>query len=306
MSAAETGFAIGYGALERTLAGLAATTPEAIRIRFRKLRLRPFPDDIKTGTGVRVRYDLSRALALTSVFELNAMGLPQGQAVLLVERSWPEICRAALMAAADLDMIPLPRAAPETAGPVVALLPDAFATDAADDVVAARACGAEDPTVPTIRIDAARMVAALLGDDEVRNDAAASLGSMERSFGWGPPEEPIASGPASRSKVTNFLRDGPYLERARAFLAAHDEEFDGGNGSLSAIRLRWLADYLISPAPVDAWKSAIGSAPDELRLGELIPIFGQSRGLDCGQPASAVNKFAHEEVRQLALGLLEP
>ncbi|WP_210357256.1 hypothetical protein [Sphingomonas beigongshangi] len=265
------GFVLTYGALERTIAGLNGADPDAIRSRFRKLRLRPFPPDIRTGTGVRVQYDLARSLALTTAFELNVL-LPQGGAVAIVEHAWPEICRAAICAAADLGVIRRPAAAPSAANAVVTFMPDGFASGAPAQVVAARVGDDGDQPVAGIRMDLRRHVVALTAAGEVK-DAGAAFSDLDSNFGWSPTKDP---GPRVRSDGT-FLEDGPFFMRAEALLEV-SKSVGEARDSPAHIRAQALVDYLSHPAPVDAWKMSIGRRSDRPRLGHLLQAFAAMRG----------------------------
>ncbi len=267
-------FALPYGTLERTIADINATDPEAIRIRFRKLRLRPFPRDIRTGTGVRVRYDLARSIAIATVFELNSLWLPQGNAVSIVERAWPEICRAAICAASDLGLMRLPPAAPSSAGPVVTFMPDGFASAATADIVAARVGGRRDSAGSGLRLDMRRQISALVSAVDT-GDPGAAFADLEARFGWTRSHDTAASDRSAR----DFLNDGPYFDRAEALLdLAHDA--DVAADAAPSDRMQALVDYLADPAPVDVWKTNLGTSANKPRLGHLLMAFARLRGFD--------------------------
>lgn len=290
MSAASPalGFAIGYGELENRLADLGGTDGDAIRTRFRKLRLKPFLDDIQTGTGKRVRYDLPRSLAIMATFELNGLLFPQGQSVWMVERAWPEFCRAAIAGAVEAGILPRPRAMPASAGPLVTLFPDAFASGAQAEVLAAR-IGPDDMEAagaPLVVVDARRFVAALAPDAE--NPPAglsAALGRLELAFGWTAPALP--GGVTRLSEFDRgggtFLERGPFFERATALLSAPAKAFGEASPHTRA-RLQALLDYVLDPAPVDQWKGFVGderpTGGPGLRLRQLLSEFGSVRGLE--------------------------
>ena len=260
------------------LADLQDTDVDAIRTRFRKLRLRSFPDDINPGTGLRVRYDLPRALAISTVFELNSLLIPQGSAIHLVELAWPEICRAAIAAGVAADVLPRPRAMPSAAGPVVVMMPNAFAIGPPADAVPARIAKADESATaaPTIRLDLSRLVGMLKAVDG--GGLPDAMDALERRFGW--TEATLPRGRAkSVPRSGTFLDEGPYLQRAAALLAADDEEFDADLSSASAARLQALLDYLLTPSPVDVWKGEIGESADGLRLKHLLSIYGEERKL---------------------------
>lgn len=267
-------FALSYGTLERTIADINATDPEAIRIRFRKLRLRPFPRDIRTGTGIRVRYDLSRSIALATVFELNSLWLPQGSAVSMVERAWPEICRAAICAASDLGLMRLPPAAPSSAGAIVTFMPDGFASSATAEIVAARVGGRTDLGGSGLRLDMGRQISALVSAVDM-DDPGAAFADLDARFGWTRSEDTVVpSDPAG-----DFLADGPYFDRAEALLGLA-RDADAVAEAARSDRMQALVDYLADPAPVDAWKANLGTSPDKPRLGHLLLAFAKLRGFD--------------------------
>lgn len=267
-------YALSYGTLERIIADLNATDPEAIRIRFRKLRLRPFPSDIRTGTGIRVRYDLARSIALATVFELNSMWLPQGSAVAIVERAWPEICRAAICAASDLGLMRRPPAAPTSAGAIVTFMPDGFASGTAADVVAAHVSGRTGSTGSGLRLDMARQVSALVSAVDAVDPGAAFV-DLEAKFGWTRPQGTAAP----TDPTVGFLEDGPYFQRAAALLGMMTCSNSNANVR-SPIWSQALVDYLAHPAPVDAWKASLGMSADRPRLGHLLMAFARRHGFE--------------------------
>ncbi|MGP7795641.1 hypothetical protein [Sphingomonas sp. CLY1604] len=290
--------ALTYGELERTIADLNGTDPEAIRVRFRKLRLRPFPSDIRTGTGVRVRYDLARTIALATVFELNSLWLPQGSAVSIVERAWPEICRAAVCAASDLGVANRPPAAPSTAGAVVTFMPDGFASGAVAEVVAAWAGSSSTPSASGIRVDMTRPVSAVLATADA-GDPVAAFADLEARFGWTRPHDVAPPG----GKLGDFLEDGPYLERADALLGAAGA-LEAATDGPSRVRIQALVDYLAEPAPIDAWKASIGRHADEPRLGHLLMSFARLHGLDAPGYETVEAAVGPEDLGILAADLI--
>lgn len=278
MSAITTG--LSYGELESVLAALHECTPEQIRVRFRKLRMRPFPDEIRSGTGRRIVYDLPRTLAIGAVFELNRLLVPQGQAAAIVERTWPEWCRAAIATAIGFEMIERPRAMAADAGQVLTLWPDAFASG--EPVWAAMTNDAEDPAAgPFISVDLRRIVGALLAPhakDMTRKDLAGAFTSLEASFGWTRPEIPSRGEVAKMTRGRNFLDRGPYLDRVEALLGAPATSFDE-NHPATRRRMQAIFDYLEDPVPIDAWKAEIGTEPSAPRLKHLVHAYAVENGL---------------------------
>lgn len=295
-----TPFSVGYGTLSRMLAGLMASDEDAITSRFRKLRLRSFPDDFGDGTGNRVAYDLPRVLAFASVFGLNGLFIPQGHAVELVSRSWPELCRAAIAAAIGAGLVPAPRAMPSDAGQVAKILPLAFRDEPV--VAATNRPGKIDLASPSISIDQSRVVSRLV---EVAEAAGCSrqlggaFAELERLFGWSPPVEI-----ARLERTGSFLSEGPYVARAQALLEAPKEDFDEARPD-RRMRLQWLLDYLERPAPVDAWIAEGGTAENEARLKHLIHFWARDMGLKPRKEwLSTVGIKVGSDLRTRALELL--
>ena len=271
---------LSYGALETLLAALHECTTDQIRIRFRKLRMRPFPDEIRSGTGKRIVYDLPRTLAIAAVFELNRMLVPQGQAVAIVEQTWPEWCRAAIAAAIEVDLLERPRAMPADAGRVLRLQPDAFATG--EPVWASTTPSPEThPAGPCMSIDLRRIVGAIASpqrDARYQDDLIVAFNSLEQTFGWTRPEIPTRADVAKMTKGRDFLDRGPYLDRAETLLEAPDRWFDPQHPEAGR-RLQAVFEYLEDPVPIDAWKAEIGTEPNAPRLKHLLHAYAIERGL---------------------------
>lgn len=273
---------LSYTALEKLIIDLHAAQPQAVRARFRKLRLRPFPDDIRSGQGNRVGYDLSRTLAILAVFEVNALHVPQGQAAAIVEATWPEWCRASIAAACELGLMTRPRDMPAWSAPTVTILPDAFAD--APTAVAAHASGPDarlgEGGAPAITVDMARLMSELHAAAP-SSDAEAltrAFEDLERSHGWTRKTFPSRSELAQVARGRGFLEEGPYQERAGTLL---DAALDGDGHVLPQHRgrLQAIADYLDEPAPVDAWKAVVGTDGGSARLGHLLQAWGVQIGL---------------------------
>lgn len=283
---AHPGFAMSYGELERLLSTLVGADPRIVRARFRKLRLRPFPDDIQTGTGVRVRYDLRRTLAIAAVFEINNLYVPQGSAASMVEASWPECCRALLAAAFMQGIIPRPASMPESCGSIVEIgcsavaasegtLIDATVTNVIDrDRLAIR---------PLIAVDVARLAMLLAhstGDGMGgREGLVEALAEMDRDFGWSKPVVGSDSF-ATLHWSDSFLDEGPYFQRALAFLQAPTEHFDAKLHPANRMRLQTLYGYLEHPSPIDAPKREIGHSAERHRLRHYLHFHAKDMGID--------------------------
>ena len=298
---------LSYGALESLLAALHECTVDQIRIRFRKLRMRPFPDEIRSGTGRRIVYDLPRTLAIAAVFELNRMLVPQGQAIAIVERTWPEWCRAAIAAAVDSDILCRPRAMAADDGSELTLQPDAFA---AGEPVWVSTSTATEPLAagPCISIDLGRIVAALASpqrDAMSHDDLAVAFTSLEKSFGWTRPEIPSRADVAKMTRGRDFLDRGPYLERAEALLEAPDTAFDAQHPT-ACRRLQAIFDYLENPVPIDAWKAEIGTEPGAPRLKHLLHAYAIEKGLvpRKAMPETLLNS-AQIDARERAFALVK-
>ena len=298
---------LSYGALESLLATLHECTTDQIRIRFRKLRMRPFPDEIRSGTGRRIVYDLPRTLAIASVFELNRMLVPQGQAVAIVEQTWPEWCRAAIAAAIEVDLLERPRAMPADAGRVLRLQPDAFA--AGEPVWASTTLSQEThPAGPCMSIDLSRIVRAIASperDVRSQDDLIVAFTSLEETFGWTRPKIPSRAEVAKMTRGRDFLDRGPYLDRAEALLVAPDTSFEPQHPA-ACRRLQAIFDYLEDPVPIDAWKAEIGTEPTAPRLKHLLHAYSVDRGLVPRKslPATLLNS-ALIDTRERAIALVK-
>lgn len=284
----DSDFSIRYTDLEGILAALFGTTRQRIRTRFRKLRVRSFPDDISHGTGVRIRYDLNRSLAIAAAFELNALGLPQGTAAAIVEASWPEWCRAFLAAAVELKIMARPAQMPFGAGTTLQIGGGMLAEegDAILDVRVISSLNVDELAQrPVIAIDLRRIARALL--DPAARAGGANLGAlawqagtMERIFGWTVPEIPFRGSVQDMWREPSFLDDGPFLTRAQRLLEGLPEEDGRQVDSRLRPRLQALLDYLEDPSPVDVWKREVGEDEALPRLKHLIADASRKAGLD--------------------------
>lgn len=278
MTSSVSVFSSSYGELEAALAAMCAIEPAAVRARFRLLRLHVFPDAIREGAGSRVRYDLPRMLACAAVFALVDGRLPQRSAMELVRATWPEWCRAFLVAAVQDGLISPPEAMPNELLPVLRIMPDGWPNGATSLVVAV----VGDVSMPTGLPVACRLVdcramqvalRGLAGDLSAFIGAAASLATR---FGWAAASLPFRGDVRMMPPAGGFLDDGPYFARALALLDACDRPH------LSAT-LRWrlaqLMAYLERPAPIDAWKREIGRDGDRPRLHHLLTFRAAEMGI---------------------------
>lgn len=296
---------LSYGATERLLADLHETSPESVRSRFRKLRLKPFPDEIRSGTGRRIVYDLPRILALAAVFDLNRLYVPQGRAVEMVETCWPEWCRAFIAAAVGQSLFPAPPYMPTGVSPSIRMLADAYRAEDGGpellDILPGSITAGVRTGVPMIVVDAGRTVALLAG--VVANDAAltAAFSDLERAFGWTPPSTPHRAAVAEMSRGRGFLDEGPFFGRATALLNGTSSVTNPDGGPISFARTQALIEYLEDPAPIDRWKAEIGEEEDRPRLGHLLSFWAASRGLKVRHSYPEIAKvLAGRNVREMA------
>ena len=279
-------FSMPYGELEQLIARLVGASAETIRTRFRKVRLRPFPDNIQSGIGVRIQYDLRRILAITMSFEINGIYVPQGHAMSIVEATWPEWCRAVIVAASDANVLARPEEMPSHAGPFLEIGSGVMGQGDAVTVDAAPIRKLDDAQLgirPAIFLDARRAVASLAQWAESRGlETLQSLREafelLERDFGWDQPHitpQALEDVPRGRS----FIDEGPYFVRALEFLNALPEAFDGQLNRASRLRLERFYGYLERPAPIDAYKKEIGDASSELSLKHYLHIYARGFGI---------------------------
>lgn len=300
---------LSYAALEAMIVGLHDADPEAVRARFRKLRLRPFPDDIRSTRGVRVAYDLPRVIAILAVFELNALYVPQGHAVSLVESTWPEWCRAAIAAAADVGHMPRPHEMPRWSSATVTVLPDAFGSEVRAVAAYSTESDARLSTSPgpVIKTDVTRLIAAIRASATDANGAALATAfvGLERSHGWTHKSFPTRLELAEIARGRGFLEEGPYLPRARALLDAKLDD-DGQVVATQRARLQAMLDYVDAPVPVDAWKANVGTAEGEPRLGHLLQAWSAGIGLKPRKPQpDTISCAAGDKARTRAAALLD-
>lgn len=282
-----TAFSIPYGELERLIANSLGTTPALVRSRFRKLRNRPFPDDIRSGTGVKVQYNLRRAIALATTFQLNNLYIPQGHAVGMVEAVWPELCRAFIFAANQIGLLSRLEGVPTGAGRFVEI---GCAAVSAGEALSLDAATVSDIDVgrlsirPAIALDAGSFLEALASWAAERGPLArdaliGELVALERDYGWCRPRAASADFLVVATN-TSFLEDGPYLDRANILLEATPVMFDAKAKPAARLRLQSIYDYLVCPAPVDAIKSDMRLSKDGAPLSRYLHFYARDMGLD--------------------------
>lgn len=276
----EAGFSLGYGPLESTIAALCDAPLTAVRVRFRKFRLRDFPDHIQIGSGSRVRYDLPRALAMCAAFSISNGIVSLTIADELVAVSWPEWCRALIAAAVERGLLPRPEFMPRDAGPVVTLVPTGFGADG-DTPAMAASSAIETPTLPPVlcllSVDARVILDAIVSAPAI-GEVEDALRQLEQTFGWFRPLVPMRGNIEDMPSRRGFLDDGPYFARANALLDL-SEGPPAKEGTVRLWRLRLLIDYLQRPAPVDAWKAQIGDAEELPRLHNLLAVCAREAGV---------------------------
>lgn len=278
-------FALPYGDLESLLSNLVGAEPTKVRSRYRKLRLRPFPDDIQSGTGVRVKYNLRRVLAIAAVFQLNNLYVAQGHAASIVEAAWPELCRALLVAANDCALLPSLENKPALAGPILEI--GCFAISAGNtpfiDTATVREIDVQRLAIrPSLAFNLTQLLQALScwADERggvTRQSLIHSLRELEADYGWG--HITLADGHYSDVLVADsFLADGPFLNRSLMLLEATPSMFDPQASPAARLRLQSIYTYLESPAPIDAAKAALGLSKDE-RLERYLHFYARAMGL---------------------------
>ena len=259
-------FAMSYGQLEHMLADLACMDPGMIRAQFRKLLLRPFPDDIRSGVGNRMRYDLLRILAFAAAFELTSLSIAQSHAVALVEAIWPELCRAVLASAVERGLIARPLEMEEEDGPILQLGSGSVfvGRSLVVDVLAVKQLDLAALAVrPVIAIDARRTLDKLMlwaeaQGKEIVDDLSDALSTLGQMFGWTPLE--VYKGYSDdMPRGASFLNEGPYLTRAMAFLKTMPSDLDAQLDPAARIRLQSIFGYLETPSPIDAWKTLLAA-----------------------------------------------
>ncbi|MGY4395366.1 hypothetical protein ACVWZA_000527 [Sphingomonas sp. UYAg733] len=288
-----------YGDVEDLLVELTEGDPRSVAGRFKKLRLLSFPDAVKLGTGNRVEYDLPRVLALCTAFEVNALLVPQSNAVSIVQSVWPEIVRGMIAGAAELGVLPRPKHMPAGISAVVAILPDGFASEGQLQATAANVPietlrNGGSGLVAELRLNCARLVELVVPRLQRSRDGAAgasvAFGDLDLGFGWDAGRIPHRASVSDLFSGTSFLDRGPYLERAAAFLKIAKalpriNEQAPEDAEASQIRPRSrqaaqnLLDYLGRPSPIDAWKGEIGTTDGRPRLKHYLAAVGDAVGL---------------------------
>jgi hypothetical protein len=287
LSATEAEYSLAYGPLEAAVATLCHAPADAVRVRFRKLRLRDFPDRIQIGSGSRVRYDLPRALAMCAAFALSNGLVSQSEAVDLVEATWPEWCRALLAAAVDRDYLARPQGMAPDASPIVSVIPRGFAEPSATHfaTTAVLTAPAEAPATCIVAVNAGAILDVLAATPAESGDLESALRELESSFGWSRADVPMRADIAEMPPQRGFLDDGPYFKRAAAMLDLCEARPDCNSAdpekrdAVHLWRMKILSDYLQAPAPLDAWKAAVGDEERGARLGQLLTICAREAGV---------------------------
>lgn len=280
-----------YGNLEDLLVELSGGDKRSVAGRFRNLRQMPFPDAIRTGTGNRVEYDLPRVLALSAVFEVNALLVPQAHAVAVVQGVWPELVRGFIAAAVGMGILQKPGSMPSGLSATVSILPDGFSSAVPPTMTASNIAGGpariEAQEAADLRVDCAGLMARLapaIERSSGRPGAARAFGDLDRTFGWSVGSVPHRAAAAELVAGSSFLDRGPYLERADAFLRICEALPDRDDDDVPVRRrdrqaAQNLLDYLCRPSPIDAWKAEIGTDEGRPRLKHLLTAVGVAAGL---------------------------
>lgn len=268
-------FAIGYGLLEDLLQDMLGCGYGVIGSRFRKLRPKLAADGLLTDTGNRVAYDLKRILAISAIFQLNALAIPQGHAVDIVVKNWVEFVRAYLQAQAVTTLESSQHLQSEANLYVYA---DALADS--PEVVSWASLQSYDTARTShlvVNCHGVVKLLACLGERLPDGNSRLSAGFEELRQEFG-----IATGATDNRALVrkpnerSLFSDGPYFARARALLSvepANDQH------SLTTRRLQSYLDYLENPAPVDRWKAHLGTKAEEPRLGHFLSAWGVEIGL---------------------------
>ena len=279
MTVPDAGFSLSYGPLEAAIAVLCDAPVKAVRMRFRKFRLRDFPDHIQIGSGSRVSYDLPRALAMCAAFSISNGVVSLTAAEDLVAETWPEWCRALLAAAVEGGLLSRPEFMPREAGPIVTLIPAGFGVGE-DTSAMATSSVVETPALPPVLCLLSIDVRAIL-DTILSAPATGEIGDalrhLEQTFGWSRPLVPMRGKIEDMPSHRGFLDDGPYFSRASALLDL-SEGPPAKEGTVRLWRLKLLIDYLQRPAPVDGWKACIGDEDNLQRLGHLLAVSAREAG----------------------------
>ena len=293
-------FVIGYGLLEDLLQDIVGGRNGVIVSRFRKLRPKLAADGLLTETGNHVAYDLKRILAISAIFQLNALAIPQAHAVDIVVRNWAEIAQTFLQAQALAT-----RQSSESlqSEGILHIYIDAL-TDS-PEVTSWALLQPDDKTgMSHLAIDCHRVVA-LLAQLCERQPAgsqrlSAAFDELHQDFGPATGQEShyaVVPKPIERS----LFSDGPYFARARSLLSA---EPSADRHPLTTSRLQTYLDYLENPAPVDRWKAHLGTKAEEPRLGHFLSAWGVEIGLSSNTIGSVDTLQTAAMSREQALKLI--
>jgi hypothetical protein len=270
------GFALRFSAMVDFLAVTTDGSQKSIESRFRKLRPKLAADNLLTTPGIRVEYDLTRILAIGSIYSLNALGLAQGHAVDIVVGNWPEIARGCI-AAWRRQVVAL--ATDDESHSHVCIYVDAFdeGRDGRDTALASWATNdASDPVgLPHVLLDCNSLITALSRFAEA-GDQDIALGSAFEELGvdFSPP----AAVPQEIAGKTGsaFFSTGPFFGRARAIL---ESEPGRKLSRRKGARLQAFLRYLEAPPSIDAWKAIIGRDASAPRLHQMLGAWGVRLGL---------------------------
>jgi hypothetical protein len=285
--AAET-FGLKYGELEDLIVATVGGHRETVITRFRKLRPKFAPDMLLSRPGVRVSYDLPRAIAIVAVYLVNSITVPQAQAVGLVIANFPEIARGCLVA---WEAIQAGERSDDSKSTVFIRI------DAFDDAWEANPAGATWASVgpddvslgAQIVLNCHFVVAHLTDAQEARGNPQSlrwAFEELDRAYGWN--DRPQGDEPVTPTRLGSaFFSTGPYFARARVLLSAKADE---PIGPLRRAMLQAHQNYVEAPPPIDAWKKYLGTDENELRLYQLLAVWGAGLGLQSSMAVPEVWK----------------
>ena len=289
-------FTLKFSDVRELLTHLEMGSDASIASRFRKLRPKFASDNFLSKRGNWLDYDLTRTLSICAVYSVNSISVPQGDAVPLVIRNWPEIARAFLIANQAMEDGDAPGV-----GALVRIYVDAFPLD--DAIGSTWATSAEAPLtrMPHIVLDCRPIVAALREKREGDDALQPAFALIERTFGW----EKLGRDDTPRTpsrRESGFFSTGPYFDRARALISVTNP---GILRQREQLRLQTYLDYLEAPPPIDAWKQFIGTDVGEARLYHMLSAWGIDLGLKSTRLASETLRAATFPSNERALDLIE-
>lgn len=241
-------------ALIAVMHGLGERDRIALRSRLHHFRRLNFPDGVAIGSGRHFAYGASDVVGLAVAFELVDAHLPPVAAADLVRSGWPEIARAATDGrdpAGPPSYVTFHMHALRPIGTLPAGGRSRQKTHVELEVLAGSRCPGA-----TISLDVAsttRMALRQIAKLDRRSSEIMELemATLANRFGYGP------ALPRNDAVGDRLGGDGPLWERAADLLTeapAADPR--------DARRLRWSLDYILKPAPVDAWKTRVEVLPD--------------------------------------------